>query len=53
MKFKCKHTGQVYEFSSEQDIIDMLKHDEYSAVTEEPVVEKPVKQAKKTKGEEL
>ena len=51
MKFKCKHTGQVYEYSSEQDIKEMLKHAEYSAVEEDEVVQevvqKPVKQAKK------
>lgn len=51
MKFKCKHTGQVYEFSSEQDIIDMLKHNEYLAVTEEEPAPKPVKQAKKKETE--
>ena len=54
MKFKCIHTGQVYEYLVEQDIREMSKHAEYSAVEEdEEVVQKPVKQAKKTKGEEL
>jgi hypothetical protein len=50
MKFKCVHTGQVYEYLVEQDIREMLKHAEYSAVEEEAVqevVQKPVKQAKK------
>ena len=58
MKFKCKHTGQIYEYSSEQDIKEMLKHDEYLAITEEAVQEvvqeptpKPVKQAKKKETE--
>ena len=49
MKFKCIHTGQVYEYTVEQDIREMLKHAEYSAVEEvvqEPTP-KPVKQAKK------
>jgi hypothetical protein len=49
MKFKCKHTGQVYEFLVEHDIKEMLKHSEYSAVTEAveaPVEAKPKKQAK-------
>lgn len=50
MKFKCVHTGQVYEYSSEHDIAEMLKHDEYIAVTEEPAP-KPVKQAKKKETE--
>lgn len=47
MKFKCKHTGQVYEFLSEQDITEMLKHDEY--VVEEEEKPKPLKQKKETK----
>ena len=53
MKFKCIHTGQVYEYTVEQDIREMLKHAEYSAVEEvvQEVVQeptpKPVKQAKK------
>ena len=55
MKFKCIHTGQVYEYSTEQDIKAMLSHAEYSAVEEEEVVQeavqKPVKQAKKKETE--
>lgn len=47
MKFKCIHTGQVYEYLIEQDIKEMLKHDEYSVVEDEEVVQKPVKQVKK------
>ena len=38
MKFQCIHTKQVYEFLTEQDITEMLKHDEYVVVEEE---EKP------------
>jgi len=53
MKFKCIHTGQVYEYSTEHDIKEMLKHAEYTLVEEEEPAPKPVKQAKKTKGEEL
>ena len=53
MKFKCVHTGLVYEYSLEQDIKEMLKHEEYVVIEDEPVAEKPVKQVKKTKGEEL
>ena len=37
MKFKCVHTGQVYEYIVEQDIREMLKHAEYSVVEEEAV----------------
>lgn len=55
MKFKCIHTGQVYEYLIEQDIKEMLKHDEYSVVEDEEVVQevvqKPVKQAKKKETE--
>ena len=50
MKFKCVHTGQVYEYLIEQDIKEMLKHDEYSVVEDEvvqEVVQKPVKTKKK------
>lgn len=46
MKFQCKHTGQIYEFTTEHDITEMLKHDEYQAVEEE--TPKP-KQKKETK----
>ena len=51
MKFKCIHTGQIYEYLIEQDIKEMLKHDEYSVVEDEEVVQKPVKQAKKKETE--
>lgn len=44
MKFRCKHTGQVYEFLAEQDIAEMLKHDEYVVVEEKPI--KPKKELK-------
>ena len=44
MKFQCIHTKQVYEFLSEQDISEMLKHDEYILVEEE---EKPKPKPKK------
>lgn len=53
MKFKCIHTGQVYEYLIEQDIKAMLSHAEYSAVEDEvqEVVQKPVKQVKKKETE--
>ena len=53
MKFKCIHTGQIYEYSTEHDIKEMLKHAEYLAVEEvvEEVVQKPVKQVKKKETE--
>lgn len=49
MKFKCKHTGQLYEFLQENDIAEMMKHEEYSVVDETPKEEvkpKPKKEAK-------
>ena len=45
MKFKCIYSGQVYEFTQEQDIKTMKEHPEYVAV-EEVESSKPV--AKKT-----
>ena len=45
MKFQCIHTKQVYEFLSEQDITEMLKHDEYVVVEEAPKP-KPKKEPK-------
>lgn len=47
MKFKSIHTGEIYEFLQENDIEEMLKHDEYEAVEEAPV--EPVKKPKKLK----
>ena len=50
MKFKCVHTGLVYEYSLEQDIKEMLKHEEYVVIEDEAVqevVQKPVKTKKK------
>ena len=46
MKFQCKHTGQIYEFFSEQDITEMLKHDEYVVVEEPAKPPKPKKEPK-------
>lgn len=42
-KFKDNATGNVFEFTSEQDIKTMREHPEYTEVKEE------VKQSKKTK----
>lgn len=49
MKFTCKHTGQVYEFLQQNDIDEMLKHDEYVALEEEEAPPEPVKKPKKLK----
>lgn len=46
MKFRCIHTGQVYEFLNEQDITEMLKHDEYVVVEEPAKPSKPKKEPK-------
>lgn len=32
MKFKCKQSGCIYEFTEEHDIIEMLKHPQYGVV---------------------
>ena len=47
MKFKCIHTEQVYEFTADHDIQQMLKHPEYLAIAE--AVEAPVEAPAKTK----
>ena len=44
-KFKCKHTGCVYEWTDEQTVEDMRKHDEYEE--EVVVVAKPAPKPKK------
>ena len=50
MKFKCIHTGNVFEFLQEHDIKSMLEHPEYvqvQEVVEEPVKPKAVRKASK------
>ncbi len=31
-KFKCQHTGNIVEFTTEHDILTMQKHTEYTEV---------------------
>lgn len=54
-KFKCKHTGNVVEFTLQNDIDTMRKHNEYVEVVEEKaapmVVEKKVGRPTKAKEE--
>ena len=40
MKFKCKTTGEIYNFEQAVDIVSMQKHPDYELVVEEaePVV---------------
>lgn len=45
-KFKCKQSGNVFEFLLEHDIKTMKKHSEYTEVIEEVVVVKPNKKVK-------
>jgi hypothetical protein len=45
-KFKCKQSGNVFEFLLEHDIKTMRKHSEYTEVIEEVVVVKPNKKVK-------
>lgn len=45
-KFKCKQSGNVFEFLLEHDIKTMKKHSEYTEVVEEVVVVKPNKKVK-------
>ena len=39
-KFKCKHTGCVYEWTDEQIVADMRKHSEYEEVKEKKTKQK-------------
>lgn len=50
-KFKCNYTGQIYEFTAENDITDMRRHPEYSEVVEEVKKEEPKKTLKLNKDE--
>ena len=53
-KFKCVHSGCVYEWTNEEMITSMRLHDEYTEVEEEPPKAPVVKEApkpKKAKGE--
>ena len=42
-KFKCVHTGCVYEWTEEETVANMRKHAEYVEVIEAPKEEKPKK----------
>lgn len=49
-KFKCKHTGNIVEFTTQHDIDTMRKHQEYEEVVEQ-VEEEPVVKKTKAKAE--
>jgi len=38
-KFKCQHTGNIVEFTTEHDIATMQKHTEYTEVLDAPLEE--------------
>lgn len=45
VRFKCNHSGNVFEFTNEHDIKTMRTHSEYTEVLEEtPAKTKKVKQ---------
>jgi len=48
-KFRCKLSGNVFEFTADYDIEDMREHPQYEEVEEKEIVEekKPVKKATK------
>ena len=52
-KFRCKLSGNIFEFFNEFDILDMREHEQYEEVKEEAVVEKKTtvspKKTRKTK----
>ena len=43
MKFKCKLSGNIIEFTDEVDIIGTLAHPEYEVVEEQVEAKKEVK----------
>lgn len=45
-KFKCNHSGNVFEFFSEHDIKTMRTHPEYTEVVETTPEVKPNKKVK-------
>lgn len=47
VRFKCQHTGNIVEFTTEHDIETMRKHTEYTEVKEEPVEVAPVVKTRK------
>lgn len=47
MKFRCKQSGNVFEFKNEHDIKTMLTHPEYEEVKEQ---EEPAVEVKKSPG---
>lgn len=53
VRFKCNHSGNVFEFTNEHDIKTMRTHSEYTEVLEEaPVKTKKVKQDETSIGRE-
>lgn len=53
VKFKCKQSGNVFEFSNEHDIKTMRTHPEYVEIVEETVKqEEPVKVGRPRKNKE-
>ena len=51
-KFKCTHSGEIYEFSTPHDIKTMREHPEYIEVKEQTEEPKKVGRPKKDKEEE-
>jgi hypothetical protein len=48
-KFKCQHTGNIVEFTTEHDILTMQKHTEYTEVLDAPLDEPVAAPAVKTR----
>ena len=44
-KFKCVHTGNIVEFTTEHDIATMQKHTEYTEVLDAPLEEPAAEEA--------
>lgn len=53
VKFKCKISGNIFEFQHEWDVEEMRKHPQYEEIEETvEVVPKLTPSKKKTKGEQ-
>ena len=57
VKFKCKHSGNIFQFESEHDIKTMREHSEYEELVtqreEVKEVEEPAKKAGRPKKESI
>ena len=46
VKFKCKHTGNIYTYTDDMDIKTMREHEEYEELIEIKEVKQSLKKSK-------